>query len=514
MFSIPKMDLLFGSFTIILLFIQKTNAEIAGCDFYDTVDISTGQKFPNGSYLYDGLLIPAHLTGTYDFKVLPDDTWDVVASHVRGCVCKLRPCVRFCCSHNHLMNVGVCYDNMKKDDLESLNPYVNVTLKSGEVVKRHFKDELIVQWDLPMPCEELYYLDHTEEGNGFTMFEDATLQMHFNQMIFNKRQYCVQHLAFKDGIRIAPHYCIPSENTSNWKEVALIISLICMAITIGVYLYVKKLHDLHGKCFICYMVSLFIGYLFLLLEMWNLLQYFCAAGGFISYFFIMAAYFWLSVISLHIWTMFSGRSLKVNSCLLENRFVAYNIYSWSLAATLTAVTILANKVVVNDLWRPIVGEQKGCFFSVRNNAAMIYFYGPMLLAVIFNITMFVLTAIRIVKLRKDAKNFAQQRKKNEKINSDKQTFTFFLRLFVIMGLSWSLEIVSFLVKDNPYWSKMFQVADYINLSQGTIILVLLVLKPSTLKLIKQQIKGEYEEANNCDEEVSLGNTKFDGSVLQ
>ncbi|XP_017079277.1 G-protein coupled receptor Mth-like [Drosophila eugracilis] len=465
---------------IILLFIEKSNAEIAGCDFYDTVDISTGQKFPNGSYLYDGLLIPAHLTGTYDFKVLPDDTWDVVASHVRGCVCKLRPCVRFCCSHNHLMNVGVCYDNMKKDDLESLNPYVNVTLKSGEVVKRHFKDELIVQWDLPMPCEELYYLDHTEEGNGFTLFEDATFQMHFNQLIFNKRQYCVQHLAFKDGIRIAPHYCIPSENTSNWKEVALIISLICMAITIGVYLYVKKLHNLHGKCFISYMVSLFIGYLFLLLELWNLLQYFCAAGGFLSYFFIMAAYFWLSVISLHFWAKLTNAKNSVYRLMPEHRFRAYNICTWVWAASMTGVTFLANRVVQNVNWRPMIGEQASCFFNVRNNAAMIYFYGAMLLTIIFNITMFILTATFIEKVKKDANNASKN-------HSEKQTYVMYLRLFIVMGLSWSLEIFAFFVKDSTYWSTIFQVADCINLSQGTMIFVLFILKPTTLKLIRDQM---------------------------
>lgn len=52
---------------------------------------------------------------------------------------------------------------------------------------------------------------------------------------------------------------------------------------------------------------------------------------------------------------------------------------------------------------------------------MIYFYGPMLLIIVFNITMFVLTAFRIMKVKKEAQNITQQQKTTNRLNSDKQT---------------------------------------------------------------------------------------------
>jgi len=52
----------------------------------------------------------------------------------------------------------------------------------------------------------------------------------------------------------------------------MIISLICMVLTISVYLYVKKLQNLHGKCFMCYMVALFMVYLLLLLDLWHVFK--------------------------------------------------------------------------------------------------------------------------------------------------------------------------------------------------------------------------------------------------
>ncbi|KAH8283272.1 hypothetical protein KR054_008104, partial [Drosophila jambulina] len=62
------------------------------------------------------------------------------------------------------------------------------------------------------------------------------------------------------------------------------------------------------------------------------------------------------------------------------------------------------------------------------------------------------------------------------------SYSFFLRLFIIMGISWSLEIISYLVQSNEFWQKVLKVADYFNWSQGIIIFVLFVLKRSTLKL--------------------------------
>jgi len=66
------------------------------------------------------------------------------------------------------------------------------------------------------------------------------------------------------------------------------------------------------------------------------------------------------------------------------------------------------------------------------------------------------------------------------------SYTFFLRLFIIMGMSWSLEIISYLVQSNETWANVFLVADYFNWSQGIIIFVLFILKRSTLKLLRDR----------------------------
>lgn len=133
-----------------------------------------------------------------------------------------------------------------------------------------------------------------------------------------------------------------------------------MVLTIGVYLFVKELHNnLPGKCFICYMVCLFMGYLILLLDLWQLSEGFCITAGFLGYFFVMAAFFWLSVISLHLWDTISGSSSSRNRSLPNYLFLAYNVYAWGMAAILTGVIYLVDNVVdqvpENLDWMPRVG---------------------------------------------------------------------------------------------------------------------------------------------------------------
>nr|XP_044249212.1 probable G-protein coupled receptor Mth-like 3 [Drosophila takahashii] len=407
-----------GSFvTVILLMTQLTKAEIRNCDFYDTVDISTGQKLPNGSYLHDGLLIPAKLVGEYSFKLLPNGSKEDVPSHVRGCVCKLKPCIRFCCSQYHKINDSVCSDEMSQFEKDNHDPYVNVTLSNGTVAKRHFREDLIVQSDLPMPCgeEKMHWIDHTLPGNGFTLFENGTFLRHWDGVFLDKREYCVQHFDFEgDGIRMAPHFCpLEFEISPRWQTFVMSISLICMVFTISVYLYVRKLQNLFGKCFMCYMVALFMEYIFELLkvwEVWDLPSSSCTTAGFLGYFFTMAVYFWLSVISFHLWTTIALPPDALHRFLPTHRFLGYNSYAWGLSLAMTSVTILADNVIEEDR-APRVGFAQ-CYIYTGDNTVLIYLFGPILLLIGFNIIMFILTVIHITKVKNKVKSVAMKNSNN------------------------------------------------------------------------------------------------------
>lgn len=69
-------------------------------------------------------------------------------------------------------------------------------------------------------------------------------------------------------------------------------------------------------------------------------------------------------------------------------------------------------------------------------------------------------------------------------------FGLFLRLFLIMGVTWSSEIISYIVGSDKKWSKIFYVSDLCNAMQGFLIFMLFVLK----KKVKHLISNRYVSA--------------------
>nr|XP_017021394.1 G-protein coupled receptor Mth-like [Drosophila kikkawai] len=59
-------SIFFGAF-LVLIILQTAKADIPGCHFLETVNITSSQRLQNGSYLYQDLKIPVHLTGQYDY---------------------------------------------------------------------------------------------------------------------------------------------------------------------------------------------------------------------------------------------------------------------------------------------------------------------------------------------------------------------------------------------------------------------------------------------------------------
>ncbi|XP_046868411.1 probable G-protein coupled receptor Mth-like 2 [Drosophila willistoni] len=83
--------------------------------------------------------------------------------------------------------------------------------------------------------------------------------------------------------------------------------------------------------------------------------------GYVGYFSILAAFFWLNVMSFDLWNSFP--------------------FDWS---------------------------------------GMVYFYGPIWILIIFNTTLFILTAFQIMKVKKELRNIVKHHERKQKLNSDKQ----------------------------------------------------------------------------------------------
>ncbi|XP_041564323.1 probable G-protein coupled receptor Mth-like 6 [Drosophila elegans] len=467
------------SLVLVLQILNKSWGIIPGCNYADTVDISH-VPLTNGSYNYHGLQIPVHLTGIYDFEQLVGGNERRVKRHLRACVCKLRPCIRVCCPRNQISENGECSDKVKKE-LAEFQPYVNIFPKEETMEKRISITNIALQSDRFGFCDEFFDLSDDE----LIMFEDGNFGIQSQNFTMNKESFCLYVNQFSSDLSkrvlVVRHKCHEYEN---WQEAILeitivVISLVCNILTIAVYLINRN----RNMNFVCYVICVTMHHLMWILTKYaNLLNETCTIAGYTRYFFAVGAILWLFVVSHR--TRKGLMSMSLNDP--RYRFRAYSVYVWGSTTFLTAAIILTDRIWGNDLstlkWTPSVGFAQ-CWLYRNSFGMLIFFIGPILVLCNINGVMLILTIIHMLKTERKVKKSIRI-----KLSSASQTYLNFLRIGVMMGVTWILDLVPYFFRDNALLQKILWVAYYYHLSLGIVIFVLFVLKRGTLRILMKRLR--------------------------
>ncbi|XP_054084759.1 G-protein coupled receptor Mth2 isoform X1 [Zeugodacus cucurbitae] len=481
---------------------QNAIADIPDCVFEDTVNLTASTKFSNGSYLYEEVLVPPQLIAEYNYIELYEGVRKPVERHTRGCVCKIKQCVKFCCHPRAEMyltsedSAPQCEEVL--NEKLTYSPYVNVTLRNNSRVVMHMLDEFVVQQGIP--CEGGYMLmPHKYEEDQWELFENGTLLRTSDAKSFSRRDYCLHAHNTSVGFVLNPMNCpiiYKEPKTLMFNTIIMLISAPFLYATILIYWLIPELWNLHTKCLISYLLSLAIGTTLIVLVNMQDSNYetvACAFIGFVSYFFLTAVFFWLNVICFDLWLNFRVTQGAVQNVTKRKRFLYYSLYAWGMPALMTIVTAsLQNSNLPNGL-KSGIGDTH-CWLKLNDWSAMIYFHGPCLLLIMFNIGIFFLTANKIYTIRKELQHFSRgdsSRRHLRTQQNNKNLMQFFsvwlfFRMFIVMGIGWLLEIISYMVGNDGNCTLYFAVTDAYNASQGLIIFILLVMKRKVLKLIKKR----------------------------
>ncbi|XP_034664679.1 probable G-protein coupled receptor Mth-like 11 [Drosophila subobscura] len=470
-------------------------ADIPGCNFFDTVNLANSLKFPNGSYNYEDLIIPPTLTGEYDYEMQFNGNSRSVPSHTRGCVCKLRPCIRLCCHRSRVIKDNKC----SAHTLNELS--YNMTL---DITHKHIFEDFVVQEELPLPCNIHYPLNRIEYSTDhWTLFENGTLLRQYDMRYLSKQDYCLQPR--KSGKQkgynhiLVPYNCVIEPDMT--MEYVKATSVLFMAITISVYLWLPQFQSLTGKCCNLYFICLAATFLLNLFSNFNVFDsnISCSINGYAGYFAAMATFLWLSVISFHVWTRFAVRHFQEIQRSRRSNFLNYNLIVWSTAGTLTLAVFLVDRLVpffsTSDKTLPMLPAVGvfSCWISTEGWSGMLYFYSPLTLLILFNITMFVMTIHHIYvseKIKPRSFNGIEE----HQVSKHRAKYGAYLHLFIIMGCSWLLEIVAFICKIENVFKPLIVVNDVINCSQGIIIFFVTFCNRSMLRVIRERTHPDSKPA--------------------
>ncbi|XP_014600685.1 PREDICTED: G-protein coupled receptor Mth2-like [Polistes canadensis] len=453
-----------------------TRPEDLPCHYSLTVPLEKDniQRYKNGSIFHDGTLYPTNLY------------W-IQNNSIRGCVCELRPCMRKCCRDGEVLSDGEIA-RCKKIQNRTVLPDIKADKEQFTSEIQHIKniaDHYILLQNNFCPNKSYKLEPENFEEDKFIFEANGTL--HVGSIIYPQWNFCIDwHESLK---KITVLICFQPEEQSvlptrqRIYPIMTIVSIPFLIITFIVYAIIPELRNIYGKTLMCYVACLTISYCFLInLQLKYLPPEICLTAAFCMYFFFLASFYWLNVMCFDIWWTFGGfRALRGSMKQRDRKkFIIYSIYAWGIASFFTSICLImdfAPNIPENTI-RPQLGEKK-CWFTT-NSATNIYFTLPMTISIVCNLCLFISTALKIRQHTKDTAHHLRG-SESRRHDDNKQWFNLYMKLFIVMGITWTTEIISTLWEGSGDY--IWYISDVINTLQGLIIFITLVCKQKIKRLL-------------------------------
>jgi hypothetical protein len=151
----------------------------------------------------------------------------------------------------------------------------------------------------------------------------------------------------------------------------------------------------------------------------------CTAIGILEHYFILVSFVAMSVISHHSCVVFSKNLISARRSEGENcdTFIKYTAVVWTLPAAIVAVCIALDKTEVFPINYGTI-----CFLATEHSKIYLFIL-PIGLSLLFNLSIYIRTAIFLVKQQESTGELHQNRKQNLKICIKLSTLTGFPWIF-------------------------------------------------------------------------------------
>ncbi|XP_034473601.1 probable G-protein coupled receptor Mth-like 11 [Drosophila innubila] len=478
--------------------------EIPDCDYFDTVDLTGVEKLSNGSYKYDGLLIPPEQTGTYNYKIFFEGTPTAVEEHVRGCVCKIKPCIRYCC-HRHRIDPndeGNCKEELGETQ-------VNITLEGGTQQESDIRNQFVVQPGIRVQCNQNNHIGPFTQNDDWKLFENGTLYRSNDDVYLSKRDYCIQPKELAD---LGLNYMLLPMNCLNEYDFVYVNlgSIFFLLLTICIYIFVLKLQHIHDKCYLSYLICLSVSLLINIVTKVET-SYFgpiCYLVAYVGYFSSISIYLWLAVMAFDLWRILVNNMFVMIQNDFRKRFWIYSLFVWGTASVFLLITILADHLLDNldiDSNLKMGYAYYECFGKVTDWSSVVYFFAPAAILVSINVIFIFITLWRVhmenKKNREQLKELGQRNKKNN------IRLIFYLRFFAIAFMDWLIEltaVVYILAGDPPQFLQYIMF--YLGLIHCFLIFAITISRKDVVQLLIRwtpQMKSQSVTQNSLSTSINL-----------
>lgn len=256
----------------------------------------------------------------------------------------------------------------------------------------------------------------------------------------------------------------------------MFVSVLCLVLTFLLHAAYAELRNLHGKCLMCYIMSLAIGFLTMAyVKFYSQEGIICKIVGYVIYGSFMSSFLWLSVIGYDVWWTFQKTRART---MKSGKFWAFSVYAWGMSIILMLLCLIMDQFETN--FRPKIGEST-CFLEGLFNCFVIsmkfliflssahlflYLYLPLIIIVSINCVFFLATLKRIYEGNSEMKHISRSTECFRHLHKSAlisqwvcrlycttetksylvpHSFRLFSALFIVMGITWALEAANWLM---------------------------------------------------------------------
>ena len=260
----------------------------------------------------------------------------------------------------------------------------------------------------------------------------------------------------------------------------LSISLIALGITVFVYVCIKTLQNTPGKNLLSLSCSLFLAELLMLVgpEL-AFLKDICRAVAILMHYFFLASFFWMNMMAVDVWVTFSRSFMQAGSHgKTSKRFRLYSLFSWTGPALVVVAALMVEFLASSSTFRPNYG--RGICWLTNKNAVLIFFAAPLFLITLVNTVLFVATACNIYRSKSSS---ARQLGSDDSVE-----IAIYVKLFLVMGLTWVVGFVAVLVPHPVLWYSFI----VLNTLQGLFIFLSFVVTAKVRQLVRERVFGRQQ----------------------
>jgi hypothetical protein len=258
----------------------------------------------------------------------------------------------------------------------------------------------------------------------------------------------------------------------------LSMSVLFLSMTLVIYLFTPQLLNSHGKNVVCLVTSLLLAsVMFLLSSSAESVSLVCKMIAFLLHYFYLSSFTWMNIIAFDFCMTFSHRFLSVTRNRNTKRFLWYSLYAWGTPLMIVLVSFLFDfSDLVSEFSSMKPGYGNGICWITSSTALLLFFAGPLCLFKLFDFAAFSLTIVYIYQARRQGLHAS---KKN-----DTCTCIVYLKLSLIMGLTWIFAFVANISKIMPIWY-LFIV---FNSLQGMFISICFLCSKKVFGQLKEKFK--------------------------